>query len=52
METPSNPTMKMVDIEKIAKIAHSRKNVLFAVDNTFLSPYFQVEYKSSVVVYY
>ena len=45
METPSNPTMKMIDIEKVAGIARSRNNILFAVDNTFLSPYFQVSHR-------
>lgn len=40
METPTNPLLKIVDIKKISKIAHSR-NILLAVDNTFASPYFQ-----------
>jgi cystathionine gamma-lyase/cystathionine beta-lyase len=39
-ETPTNPTMKIVDIEACAQIAKSR-GVLFAVDNTFASPYLQ-----------
>jgi cystathionine beta-lyase/cystathionine gamma-synthase len=42
METPSNPGMKLVDIEKVAKIVRARKDILLAIDNTFLSPYFQV----------
>ncbi len=42
METPSNPGLKMVDIEKVAEIVRRRKDVLLAIDNTFLSPYFQV----------
>ncbi|XP_046635144.1 cystathionine gamma-lyase-like isoform X2 [Daphnia pulicaria] len=41
METPSNPGLKMVDIEKVAEIVRRRKDVLLAIDNTFLSPYFQ-----------
>lgn len=46
IESPSNPTMKLVDIERVASIVHSTKNknkgdILLAVDNTFLSPYFQ-----------
>ncbi len=40
LETPSNPTMKVGDIEAIAEIAH-KHNCLLLVDNTFLTPYFQ-----------
>ncbi len=40
IETPTNPTLKIVDIEAIAKIAHSR-NVIVGCDNTFASPYCQ-----------
>jgi cystathionine beta-lyase/cystathionine gamma-synthase len=40
VETPTNPLMKLADIEAIAKIAKNKK-VLFAVDNTFASPYLQ-----------
>lgn len=40
METPTNPLMKIADIEKIAKIAN-QANVLLAVDNTFATPYIQ-----------
>jgi len=40
LETPTNPTLKVVDIEKTAKLAHAH-NCLLVVDNTFLSPYFQ-----------
>lgn len=40
VETPTNPMMKVADIAGIAKIA-KRHGVLLAVDNTFLSPYFQ-----------
>jgi len=40
IETPTNPTMKIVDIQAVAKIAKA-KNVLLAVDNTFASPYLQ-----------
>lgn len=37
IETPTNPTLKISDIEKIAKIANSF-NALLVVDNTFASP--------------
>lgn len=40
IETPSNPMMNVTDIRKIAKITKKHK-LLFIVDNTFLSPYFQ-----------
>ena len=40
IETPSNPMMNIIDIQKIAKISH-QNHLLFIVDNTFLSPYFQ-----------
>lgn len=40
IETPTNPMMKVTDIEKVASIA-KEKNVLLIVDNTFLSPYYQ-----------
>ncbi len=40
IETPTNPTMQIVDIEACAKIAKA-KNILLAVDNTFASPYLQ-----------
>lgn len=40
VETPTNPLMKLADIAAIAKITRE-KNILFAVDNTFATPYLQ-----------
>lgn len=40
LETPTNPMMNVIDIEKISAIA-KRHGLLLIVDNTFLSPYFQ-----------
>src|ERR1700758_1320680 len=40
IETPTNPTMQIVDIVAIAKIT-KEKNLFLAVDNTFASPYLQ-----------
>jgi len=40
VETPTNPMMEVTDIAGAARIAHE-KGALLAVDNTFLSPYFQ-----------
>ncbi|MFN3840393.1 MAG: trans-sulfuration enzyme family protein [Cyclobacteriaceae bacterium] len=37
LESPTNPTLKISDIEKIAAIAHTN-NALVVVDNTFASP--------------
>ncbi|XP_018863151.1 cystathionine gamma-lyase [Parus major] len=43
LETPTNPTLKVIDIRACADVAHRKqKEVLVAVDNTFMSPYFQV----------
>ncbi|MDH3314467.1 MAG: PLP-dependent aspartate aminotransferase family protein [Gammaproteobacteria bacterium] len=39
-ETPANPTMKLSDIAAISKIA-SEHRIPHAVDNTFLTPYYQ-----------
>ena len=40
LETPTNPLMKLVDIQKIAELIKG-KNILLAVDNTFATPYIQ-----------
>lgn len=40
LETPTNPLLKLADIETLAKKAHA-KGMLVVVDNTFMSPYFQ-----------
>ncbi|MGA0560515.1 cystathionine gamma-synthase [Larkinella sp. VNQ87] len=40
IETPTNPLLRIVDIQAIAAITKV-KNVLLAVDNTFASPYLQ-----------
>jgi len=40
IETPSNPMMRVTDMAAIAAIAQKHK-LLFIVDNTFLTPYFQ-----------
>ena len=41
IETPTNPTLKVVDIQAVAEIVHSHKNIFLVVDNTFESAYFQ-----------
>lgn len=40
IETPTNPLLKIIDIEKTAKIAR-KHNLLLVVDNTFATPYLQ-----------
>jgi len=40
LESPTNPLMKLSDIEKISKIAH-QEDIEVVVDNTFATPYFQ-----------
>ncbi|MFC1499904.1 trans-sulfuration enzyme family protein [Candidatus Zixiibacteriota bacterium] len=40
IETPANPTLKVVDISAIGQIA-AEKNVPMAVDNTFATPLYQ-----------
>jgi methionine-gamma-lyase len=44
LETPSNPTLALLDIEAIAKLAHESDiapGILVFVDNTFATPYCQ-----------
>ncbi len=39
-ESPTNPMMKIVPLRELSALCRDKK-VLFVVDNTFLSPYFQ-----------
>ncbi len=52
IETPANPTLKIVDIAAIAEIAAER-GVPMAVDNTFATPYYQrpLELGASIVIH-
>jgi cystathionine gamma-lyase len=40
VETPTNPVMKIIDIEAVSKIGKAH-NLITVVDNTFASPYLQ-----------
>lgn len=40
IESPSNPTLRLVDIRAVVDVAHA-KGILVVVDNTFMSPYVQ-----------
>ncbi|KAI8613405.1 Cys/Met metabolism PLP-dependent enzyme-domain-containing protein [Chytriomyces sp. MP71] len=42
IETPTNPTMRLVDIAAVSEMVRSlNPDIVVAVDNTFMSPYFQ-----------
>jgi cystathionine beta-lyase/cystathionine gamma-synthase len=50
LETPTNPTLQILDLEAICNIAQ-QKNIPVAVDNTFASPYLQnpLEFGATIV---
>ncbi|MGN1402023.1 MAG: trans-sulfuration enzyme family protein [Bacillus sp. (in: firmicutes)] len=52
IETPSNPLMKVTDLEAVSVLAKAN-NLLFIVDNTFMTPYLQkpIEYGADLVVH-
>lgn len=52
IETPINPTMKLVDLQLVAKIA-KEVGAYVVVDNTFMSPYLQrpIEYGCDIVIH-
>ncbi|MEK7079533.1 MAG: PLP-dependent aspartate aminotransferase family protein, partial [Patescibacteria group bacterium] len=52
VETPTNPLLKVVDIEKLSNLAH-KYNAILVVDNTFASPIIQQPSKwgADIVVY-
>ena len=52
IETPTNPTLRLVDIAQVAEFAHKR-GILTVVDNTFASPYIQrpIELGADLVVH-
>ena len=52
IETPTNPLMKLSDLDSISKLAKAH-NILTVVDNTFLTPYFQrpIEHGIDIVVH-
>lgn len=51
-ETPANPTLKLTDIVAVSDIAQAR-GILHAVDNTFLTPYYQrpIELGADLVIH-
>ena len=52
IETHGNPNSEVVDIERIAKIAHAH-NIPLVVDNTFATPYLvrPIEYGADIVIH-
>tara|TARA_B100000029_G_scaffold516414_2_gene629633 strand:+ start:1730 stop:2881 length:1152 start_codon:yes stop_codon:yes gene_type:complete len=52
IETPANPTLKLTDIKAVSDISRE-KNIPLAVDNTFLTPYYQrpLELGADIVVH-
>lgn len=52
LETPTNPTMKVADVAAVGEAAHAH-GAVFAVDNTFLTMYFQKPFElgADVVIY-
>ncbi len=47
LETPANPTIQCVDIERLTALA-KRNNLIVAVDNTFATPYLQQPFQYGV----
>jgi len=41
VETPTNPTMKIVDLTRVAEVAKRYENIITVCDNTFASPMLQ-----------
>ena len=52
IETPTNPMMSLSDIKAITSIAKEH-DILVAVDNTFMSPYFQrpIELGADIIIH-
>lgn len=53
IETPTNPLLKVIDIEAVSEVAHKFPGVVVVVDNTFLSAYLQrpLDLGADVVMY-
>lgn len=41
IETPTNPTLKLVDIVDVVSVVKQHGGAFVVVDNTFMSPYLQ-----------
>lgn len=52
LESPTNPLLRLADLRKVAELTKSH-GLIFAVDNTFATPYFQrpIELGADVVIH-
>jgi cystathionine beta-lyase/cystathionine gamma-synthase len=52
VETPTNPMMRLTDLAAVGQVARAR-DLLFVVDNTFATPYFQtpLEFGADIVLH-
>ncbi|UTR08126.1 bifunctional cystathionine gamma-lyase/homocysteine desulfhydrase [Alkalihalobacillus sp. LMS6] len=52
VETPTNPLLKVTDLSRIGQVANEHQ-LLFIIDNTFATPYFQnpLRYGADVVIH-
>ena len=52
VETPTNPTLKVIDLQHVNSVAKAN-NILLAVDNTFASPYLQnpIDFGADIVMH-
>lgn len=52
IETPSNPSLTLIDIEAVSKVTKER-NIPLIIDNTFMTPYLQrpIEFGADIVVH-
>jgi cystathionine gamma-lyase len=52
LETPTNPLLRLADLKAVGEIT-KKHNLIFAVDNTFATPYFQrpLEFGADVIVH-
>ena len=49
LESPSNPTLKMIDIKLIHdSVRDANSNAIIVVDNTFSTPCFQASFEISI----
>ncbi len=53
VETPSNPLLKLVDLEMVAAVARARGGILTVADNTFATPWAQrpLDYGFDIVIH-
>jgi cystathionine beta-lyase/cystathionine gamma-synthase len=52
LETPTNPLLRLADLKAVGDLAKAH-NLIYVVDNTFATPYFQrpLEFGASVIVH-